>query len=284
MQDEKKLDKILEKFYNRYNRYNTKVIKKLGNAIKEFDGIKPSDAHIIAQQLKYGTDIDELLNELSSINEKSIEELYTLLDEVAKENTEFAEIYSKAKNKEFISYEDNTQLQNIVNAIKIQTTGNMINITNTRAVGFTLKKDDRVIFKPLKRAYNDLIDEAVYNVSTGQENYQSAMRNVMKQLADSGVRINENKVKYKSDYTRRIDSAVRQNVLEGVRQVNIQVQQEVGELIGADGVEISAHSLCAEDHLDIQGMQFSNKQFERINDDLDRPIGTMNCRHFIFSI
>ena len=284
MQDEKKLDKILEKFYNRYNRYNTKVIKKLGNAIKEFDGIKPSDAHIIAQQLKYGTDIDELLNELSSINEKSVEELYKLLDEVAKENTEFAEIYSKAKNKEFISYEDNTQLQNIVNAIKIQTTGNMINITNTRAVGFTLKKDDRVIFKPLKRAYNDLIDEAVYNVSTGQENYQSAMRNVMKQLADSGVRINENKVKYKSDYTRRIDSAVRQNVLEGVRQVNIQVQQEVGELIGADGVEISAHPLCAEDHLDIQGMQFSNKQFERINDDLDRPIGTMNCRHFIFSI
>jgi hypothetical protein len=34
----------------------------------------------------------------------------------------------------------------------------------------------------------------------------------------------------------------------------------------------------------IQGKQFTKKEFERINGDLDRPIGEYNCRHFVFSI
>lgn len=284
MQDEKALDKILERFYNRYNKYNTKVLETLGNAVKEFDGIKPSDAHRIAQKLKYGTDIDVLVNELSEITKKSNEEIYELLDKVAKDNIDFAKTYEEAKSKRLINYESNEQLQGIVEAIAKETTKNMANITNTRAIGFTLDKDGKTIFKPLKRAYNDLIDEAVYNVSTGTQNYQSAMTNVIKQLANSGVRVNENKIQYKSGYTRRIDTAVRQNVLDGVKQTNIKIQEQVGKKLGSDGVEISAHGLCAEDHLDIQGRQFSNEEFEKIQDTLARPIGTYNCRHFIFSI
>ena len=45
----------------------------------------------------------------------------------------------------------------------------------------------------------------------------------------------------------------------------LDIQQEVGERFGADGVEISAHYPCAEDHVDIQGRQFSNEKFEKLN-------------------
>ena len=110
------------------------------------------------------------------------------------------------------------------------------------------------------------------------------MRGVIKQLAESGVKIHEEKVGYPSGYNRRIDSAVRQNVLTGVRQVNLEVQKQVGRDFGADGVEISAHSPCAEDHLSIQGKQFSNKEFKKLNASLERPIAEYNCRHFVFSI
>ena len=129
-----------------------------------------------------------------------------------------------------------------------------------------------------------MIDEAVFNVTTGTTDYQSAMRGVMKQLADSGVKIHEEKVGYKSGYNVRIDSAVRQNVLTGIRQVNLDIQEQVGKDFGADGVEISAHSPCAEDHLSVQGKQFSNKEFKKLNASLERPIGEYNCRHFVFSI
>ena len=72
--------------------------------------------------------------------------------------------------------------------------------------------------------------------------------------------------------------------MTGVRKVNLSIQEQVGRDFGADGVEISAHSPCAEDHLSIQGKQFSKKEFAKINGSLERPIGEYNCRHFVFSI
>ena len=285
MRDDKKLELLLERFYNRFNQYNTKVLEKMGEAIKKFDGVSTTTAHKIAQQLKYGTDIDDLMAELSQLSGKSIKDIEEAFDLVAKENVEFAEVYAKAKNMEFVDYKDNEQLQRLVKGIAGETNATFKNISRAKAIGFVLKDENgNKIFKNLKKTYNDLIDEAVFNVTTGTTDYQSAMRGVMKQLADSGVKIHEEKVGYKSGYNVRIDSAVRQNVLTGIRQVNLEVQKQVGRQFGADGVEISAHSPCAEDHLHIQGKQYSNAEFKKLNASLERPIGEYNCRHFVFSI
>ena len=285
MKDDKKLELLLERFYNRFNQYNTKVLEKMGEAINKFDGVSPATAHKIAQQLKYGADIDDLIEELSKLSGKSIKDIEEAFDLVAKENVEFAEVYAKAKNMEFVDYKDNEQLQKLVKGIAGETNATFKNISRAKAVGFVLKDENgNKIFKNLKKTYNDLIDEAVFNVTTGTTDYQSAMRGVMKQLADSGVKIHEEKVGYPSGYNVRIDSAVRQNVLTGVRQVNLEVQKQVGRDFGANGVEISAHSPCAEDHLSIQGKQFSNAEFKKLNASLERPIGEYNCRHFVFSI
>lgn len=285
MKDDKKLELLLERFYNRFNQYNTKVLEKMGEAIKKFDGVSPTNAHKIAQELKYGTDINDLIAELSKLSGKSIKDIEETFDLVAEENVAFAEVYAKAKNMEFVDYKDNEQLKRLVKGIAGETNATFKNISRAKAIGFVLKDaDGNKIFKNLKKTYNDLIDEAVFNVTTGTTDYQSAMRGVMKQLADSGVKIHEEKVGYKSGYNVRIDSAVRQNVLTGIRQVNLEVQKQVGRDFGADGVEISAHSPCAEDHLPIQGKQYSNAEFKRLNASLERPIGEYNCRHFVFSI
>lgn len=285
MQDEEKLDKVLERFYNRYNKFNTKTLQMLGNVIKQFDGISPSQAHILAQELKLGFDVYKLQQELSKISGKSIQDIDKLFDKVAKENVEFSEVYYKAKNKEYVKYEDNEPLQNMVESIKKQTNNTFTNLANSKNTGFVLEdKDGNKTFKTIPQVYNNLIDEAVYNVETGVSDYQSAMRNTLNQLADSGVKVHEEKIGYENGYNRRIDSSVRQEILTGIRQVNIGIQEQVGEQFGADGVEISAHYPCAEDHVDIQGRQYSNEKFEKLNSELDRPIGTYNCRHFVFSI
>lgn len=285
MKDDKKLELLLERFYNRFNQYNTKVLQKMGEAIKKFDGVSPTVAHQIAQELKYGTDIDDLMAELSRLSGKSIKDIEEAFDIVAEENVAFAEVYAKAKNMEFVDYKDNDQLKRLVKGIAGETNATFKNISKTRAIGFVLKdKYGKKTFKNLRDTYIDLIDEAVFNVEIGVSDYQSAMRGVIKQLADSGVKIHEEKVGYPSGYNRRIDSSVRQNVLTGVRKVNITTQKIVGRQYGADGVEISAHSPCAEDHLFLQGKQFSNKEFKKLNASLERPISEYNCRHFVFSI
>lgn len=291
MKDEKKLDLVLERFYNRYNKFNTKVLETLGETIKQFDGLTPTEAHKLAQELKYSTNIDELLNELSRLSGKSVQELDELFDRVAKENVGFAEEYYLIQGKDYIPYEENEQLRRYVETIKKETYGTFKNLSKSRNIGFTYKQDNKVIFKPFKKAYRELIDEAVYKVSTGVTDYQSAMRNTIKQLADSGIKVHEETTTYKSGYNRRIDSSVRQNVLEGIRRINIGVQEEVGEEFGADGIEVSAHVPCAEDHLEINGKQYKarpketlDELLDRVNSTLDRPIGQWNCRHFVFSI
>lgn len=292
MQDNERLDATLEKFYNRFNKFNTQVLQELGNVIKQFDNITPSEAYKISQELKYNFKLNELLNELSKISGKSVEDISKLFDKVAEENVNFAESYYKAKNMDAPIYKEDTNLQNMVDAVKKETKNTFVNIANSNNIGFTLKDNQgNIEYKPLTKVYNDLIDEAVYNVSTGVKDYQSAMRNTIRQLADSGVKIHEEKLGYENGYNRRLDSSIRQDVLTGLRQINLDIQEQIGEELGADGIEISAHFPCAEDHLDIQGRQFFAKEGEtldhlidRINGGLDRPIGEYNCRHFMFSI
>ena len=285
MKDDKKLELLLERFYNRFNQYNTKVLEKLGEAIKKFDGVSPSMAHKIAQELKYGTDIEDLMAELSRLSGKSIKDIEEAFDIVAEENVAFAEVYAKAKNMEFVDYKNNEQLQRLVKGIAGETNATFKNISKTRAIGFVLKdKNGNKIFKDLKKTYIDLIDEAVFNVETGVSDYQSAMRGVIKQLADSGVKIHEEKVGYPSGYNRRIDSSVRQNVLTGVRKINITTQKIVGRQFGANAIELSLTFPCADDHAPYEGKIYTHKEFENIQSSLERPFFQWNCRHFGFQV
>lgn len=54
--------------------------------------------------------------------------------------------------------------------------------------------------------------------------------------------------------------------------------------LGCDGWEISAHSASAPDHEPIQGKQYSDAAFEKLNTSLVRRIGTLNCGHAAFPI
>lgn len=283
--NEKQLDKVLERYYNRYNKYNEKVLKELGATVKQIGKLKPSEVYRLSQQIKYSERIDDLINELADITDKSAKDIEKLFEKFAEENVEFSKVYYEAKDKPYTSYKDNAQLVQLVTAMADNTNNKMRNLSNMKSIGFVYKDEfGNVTFKGLKNTYYSLVDEAVYNVAKGAQDYQSAMRNIMNSLADSGIRIHEDKIGYKSGYSRRLDTTIRQNVLEGLRQVNADIQEQVGNDFGADGVEVSAHFPCAEDHLDIQGRQFTEKEFKEENESLDRQIGTYNCKHFIMHI
>ena len=278
-----KLELALERFVRRFEEFNTKVLEEFGKTISKFDQLTPSQAHKIAQQLKNGRDLDKILADLERISELSRKDLEELLEIAAEENIEFANVYYEAKGMDKVSYKDSKQFQDIVKSVEKTTQGVFANLSNTTAIKL-LKDNGEGYLKGIREAYEDVIDRCVLAVATGQNNYQKAMYDTIKQLASSGVK----KVYYENEgkkpYSRRLDSSVRQNILDGVRQVNIGIQEQVGKEFGSNGVEISAHSPCAEDHIFIQGKQYSKKQFKKINATLKRPIASMNCRHFVFSI
>ena len=283
MMNNEKLELAIERFYSRFEALNSEILQEFGKTISKFEGLTLTEAHILAQQMKNGREIDKIMEDLEKASQLSRKDLEELLEIVAEENIEFANVYYESKRMDKVSYKDSKQFQNIVKSVEKTTQEVFTNLSSTTAIKL-LKDNGESYLKGIREAYEDVIDRCVLAVATGQINYQKAMYDTIKQLANSGVK----KVYYENEgkkpYARRLDSSVRQNILEGVRQVNIGVQEQVGKEFGADGVEVSHHVNCAPDHIHIDGQQFSKKKFEKINNNLTRPVASMNCRHFVFSI
>lgn len=253
---------------------NDYVVKRLCERIGKIGKVSPSDAHRLKSAIEYaGADLPAIQKELArtmGMNEKDLEAMF---EDVAKENVDFANIYYKARGMQAVgSYAENAALNAFVEAAKATAAVGVINISNTTMIGF--KSGKRII--PLREYYIQTIDRAITFAQTGTVDYYTAMRSTIKEMARSGLR----RVTFDSGYSRRLDSQARMNLLEGVRRLNSQMMEQTGREFGADGVEISAHALCAPDHQHIQGRQYSLAEFERINSRLKRPIGTLNCRHF----
>lgn len=81
-----------------------------------------------------------------------------------------------------------------------------------------------------------------------------------------------------------IEAAVRKCIMGGMGLMQEQISQQNHDDLGCDGWEISAHGGSAPDHEPIQGKQYSDKAYKRLNNSLKRRIGTLNCGHAAFPI
>lgn len=297
MLDEKFQEQLLEVFDKRFQDYNTKVLEELGNVIKQFKDLTPSQAYSLAQQLKYNTTIKDLLDELSKISGLSVKDLKSILEKVAKENIGFADVYYKSRGLEIPIYSQNKALQRLVNSVYNITGKEFKNIA--KSTGFRLlDSNGKPMLLDINFTYNEIIDRCVIAISQGKETYQQAMRSTLKQLSSSGVR----KIEFESGYSRRLDTSIRQNILDSMRQVSNESQQLFGKEFDSDGIEVSVHGMPAPDHELVQGRQFSNEEFENFQNDRKavdytgmvfepefeghdrRSISEYNCYHYIFSI
>jgi len=286
-------ERLAEYIVSRIEETNTYILQKIGETIKKMSKLSPSQAYQVSQILKYGGSYEEIAKELAKVSGKNVQDIYKIFNEVAKENKEFAKEFYKYRGVNYIPYSKDIALQEQVNSIADITAREYLNISRTRGIGFMFEdKDGTRYFKNLQESYYEIIDRGILAISQGKETYQTEMHRIMRQLGNSGL------VQYKSGYARRLDSAVRMNLLDGIRQVSNETSKRFGEEYGADGIEISVHSNPAPDHADIQGRQFSNEEYEilenggiatdykgRKYDGADkRHISELNCYHKIFTI
>nr|DAH45537.1 MAG TPA: minor capsid protein [Caudoviricetes sp.] len=256
----------------RFDAINTHYIKLMARQIKEIGKLSPSNLFRLQQMSKMQQNIDSIEYMLAQETGKTLDELDKVLELSGLSVYKDAYELYVAHNRIQVPFKQNQNMINYIRSVQSLTHNTFMNISNTT-----------VIFE----SYRNLVDVAIDAVSNGIDSYNNIIR---KQLTDSTLQSNLRyadeglKVTYASGITRRLDSAVRMNVLEGVRQVNNGIREKTGEEFGADGVEVSAHALCARDHIDIQGKQFSKKEFELRNEELRRHISTCNCKHYTFPI
>lgn len=143
------------------------------------------------------------------------------------------------------------------------------------------------------QVYIDVVNKAIYEVKNGSMPYTKAIWNTVKQLSDGAYTV----ANWESGYRKNLYSTVRMNLIDTIHRFNQNMLNYHGERIGSDGVELSAHAISAPDHLPVQGRQFTNEEFEKMQSGLpcedsdgntyeafNRPIGMWNCKHIKFPI
>lgn len=302
MLSEELIDKVVERLVRRIEKGNEYVLEEIGATIKEFGEITPSQAQELAQILKYGGRYDKIAKKLAEITELNVKDIYKIFEEVAKNDYRFAEQFYEYKSIKYIPFEQNEALKRQIKALAEITAKEYVNISKTRA--FARVVNGKIEYTSLAETYQDVIDEAILNVGQGKQNFDSAMRKTIKELGDSGIR----SVDYDSGRSIRMDSAVRMNLKGGLTHMHEEMQNQLGKEFDADGVEISVHFNPAPDHQEAQGKQFSNEEYDKLQEtgyaksydgqNIDmhlelasgesslshRPIGEYNCYHYTFAI
>ena len=295
MLNDNAIDRMIQPIVDRQEKINVFVLTGIANKLREIGTLSPSDIKRLKLLVTVGTDIRLMNQELSRLAGLQIRDTKDVIRRVAIDANLDAKPLYDYRNKSFIPYEKNTKLQEYVKAVGNQTSQIFTNISKSKATGFLirdLKNPTKLKFQSIDDTYKSVVDEAIQSVKSGVD-YRVAMRRTINQLLDSGVR----RISWDSGYTQRLDTAVRRNVLEGIRAINQLIEDEHGKRIKADGKELSAHVNCALDHEPFQGHIFTNEEFEKLQNSedftdinnqsflsVDRVIGQYNCRHIARSV
>lgn len=169
-----------------------------------------------------------------------------------------------------VPFHRNEAVQQIVRAAIAQTQGTLENLTQTLGM-----VDPYGNVNPLRDTYRKCMDYAFEQVSSGAVDYNTAIREATRNLAAKGVEY----IDYESGVTTSLEAAVRRNIMGALGLMQEQISQHNHDQYGATGWEIDAHSNSAPDHEPIQGKQYTDAEYEALNNSLVRRIGTLNCGH-----
>lgn len=169
-----------------------------------------------------------------------------------------------------IPFDENEAVQQIVRTAIAQTQGTLENLTQTLGMVDPYGK-----VNPLRDTYRKCMDYAFEQVSSGAVDYNTAIREATRNLAAKGVEY----IDYESGVATSLEAAVRRNIMGALGLMQGQISQYNHDQYGATGWEIDSHSNSAPDHEPIQGKQYTDTEYEVLNNSLVRRIGTLNCGH-----
>lgn len=185
-------------------------------------------------------------------------EMFEMYDKIAEwEYVRNREIYEQV-NDDFLTPEDNKWLRQITEAARKQTKDTLVNMA--QSYGFSVLMAGKRVFTPFAEYYQKYVDTAIQDVVTGGTDYNSAIRKVVTQMTNSGLRF----VDYASGHTNRADVAARRAVLTGVNQITAQISEHNAEKLGTDQFEVSWHPCARPDHQTWQGKVFSKEELRTV--------------------
>lgn len=271
MLTEKELEAAIEQITGRIDEVNRLFIKKIAAQLLKIGELNASSINRIIVMTDMGKDIREITRELSQATAMNIRDIY-MIYQAALSDSYTDPRFQEALQAQPLSPQQSEHLTMFARNVATQTAKTMMNLSNTTSI---------------MPAYKDAIDRALIATSSGLTSYKQATREIIRDMGYNGLQ-----VYYASGYHRRLDTAIRQNIVDGVKQINQHASLAMGDALGFDAVEISAHAHSAPDHEPVQGRVFLRSEYEKMQAGFDfydvdgnfyegfrRPIAEWNCMH-----
>ena len=247
-------------------------ITRIAEQIRKLGEMGQTSVNRIIVMYEMGRDTAEIRAKLQQATAMNNAQL-TKVMQAALDDTYTDPRFREAMEDRPLTQEQRDRIEATVQNIAAQTEGNLTNLSNTTAI---------------TPGYQEAVDKAILAVTTGLDTYKATMRQVIHDVGYNGLQ-----VQYESGYHRRLDTAARQNIVDGVWQVQMQGSLAIGAALEYDAVELSAHLRSAPDHEPVQGRVFLLGEFAKMQAgqscrDVDghvyagfrRPISEWNCMHF----
>lgn len=249
-------DFVDQTFSKRYRQLELDIMRDIVRRIKKTSEITSSADWQIMRLTIMGNSAEEIRNMIKEAGELSENDMQKLFDDVVeKEYTRSADLY-KEVGANFVPYEQNTEMQQLTQALITQSNNELKSITGT--MGFMLDYGDGkgLRFTPHTEIFSDYLNNAVMGVASGAFDYNTMIRRVVTQMTNSGLRT----VDYASGRHDRVDVAARRAVLTGLSQLTGRITDTNAAALNTDHFEVAWHAGARPTHQEWQGRVWSKKE------------------------
>lgn len=196
---------------------------------------------------------EKMIKAVLNLTDEQLQKLYN--EAVRKGYTRDKAIY-EAAGADWVPFEENESLQQLIRSVMDQTNSEFRNITRT--TGFVNMNSGKA--EGLSQYFLNLMDKAHMEVATGTFTYDQALHKAVSDMAMSGMRWINYQNDGKKPWHNRIDVAARRAVMTGLVQVEGHIADENAEKLDTEYFEVSAHPTARPSHMVWQGRVYTKQQ------------------------
>lgn len=254
------------------------ILRDVARRIGKMDALTPTANWQLWRYQQTEAVRKDVVKLLAQYTGKSEAEIRRLMKEAATAALEAEDEIYYHYGKEPTPFEESTPLQNLLNAGYRQTAGSFSNLTATTA-------------NTVSGAFEQALDRAWLQVSSGAFDYKTAVKRAVDGLADSMPYVT-----YPSGHRDTLEVACRRAVLTGVNQTGAKLQEARMDEMGASFVEVTAHGGARPSHAVWQGRRYHRggavdylgQHYEDFESATGYGTGAglcgWNCRHTFFAV
>lgn len=255
-----------------YAEAESSILDDMARRISTYDFYIPAAQYQEEKLAMMGMTRNEIVRELSARTGTSTAEIERIMDEgVSASLNRDRSIYRRAGKS--VPRTMSAEIKSILRDGLKQTGGTFQNLTRTTANTAT-------------KQFENALDLAWIQVSTGAMDVGAATRQAVKNLCQAGIQA----VTYPAGRTDSLETAVARAIRTGVNQTALKSQEQLAIELDMDLVEVTAHAGARPSHAEWQGQVYSltgkTRGYEKLADatgyGTGEGLGGWNCRHSFF--